>query len=142
MIGAVSLATPILDGEDARRWFDWPGVLLTAQVPLLVLIVAAAFFWTMRQKREVWPFLLSLGLFAVTFAGLGVSVFPYAVPDEITLWQAAAPASSQLFMLSSRIGESLRTAQDWSCVKLMSVLISISGSCFWERTAVCWSQTA
>ena len=58
-----------------------------------------AFFWTMRQKREVWPFLLSLGLFAVTFAGLGVSVFPYAVPDEITLWQAAAPASSQLFML-------------------------------------------
>ena len=99
MIGAVSLATPFLDGEYARRWFDWPGVLLTAQVPLLVLIVAAAFFWTMRQKREVWPFLLSLGLFAVTFAGLGVSVFPYAVPDEITLWQAAAPASSQLFML-------------------------------------------
>ena len=31
---------PFLDGEYARRWFDWPGVLLTAQVPLLVLIVA------------------------------------------------------------------------------------------------------
>ena len=99
MIGAVSLATPFLDAEYARRWFDWPGVLLTAQVPLLVLILGIGFFWTMRQRREVWPFLLSLGLFAVTFAGLGVSVYPYAVPDEITLWQAAAPASSQLFML-------------------------------------------
>ncbi len=30
---------------------------------------------------------------------MGVSVFLYAVPDEITLWQAAAPASSQQFML-------------------------------------------
>jgi cytochrome d ubiquinol oxidase subunit II len=53
-----------------------------------------------HQLRQLQPnVLLSLALFALGFAGLGVSVFPYAVPDEITLWQAAAPASSQLFML-------------------------------------------
>ena len=98
-IGAVSAATPFLDGEYARRWFEFPGVILTTQVPILVTIVAAAFFWTMKKGKEVWPFLLSLALFGLTFAGLGVSVFPYAVPDEVTLWQAAAPHSSQLFML-------------------------------------------
>jgi cytochrome d ubiquinol oxidase subunit II len=30
---------------------------------------------------------------------LAVSLFPYIVPNRVTLWQAAAPASSQSFML-------------------------------------------
>ena len=58
----------------------------------------------MRRKREVWPFLLSLGLFAVTFAGAGASASsPYAVPDEITLSAGPPPsASSQLFIAGRR----------------------------------------
>ena len=32
-------------------------------------------------------------------AGLGVSMWPYVVPDSITIWEAAAPESSQIFML-------------------------------------------
>ena len=31
--------------------------------------------------------------------GLGVSVFPYLVPETVTITDAAAPASSQRFML-------------------------------------------
>ena len=45
------------------------------------------------------PFLLSLVLFALSYAGLGISMYPYIVPQSITIWQAAAPANSQLFML-------------------------------------------
>jgi cytochrome d ubiquinol oxidase subunit II len=43
--------------------------------------------------------LLSLALFGLSFIGLGISIFPFIVPDQITIWQAASPASSQLFML-------------------------------------------
>ncbi len=31
--------------------------------------------------------------------GLGVSMFPYIVPDQITIWDAAVPPRSQIFML-------------------------------------------
>ncbi len=95
----VSLATPLLNAEYARRWFAFPQILLTAQVPLLVTIAAALLFLNLRAKRDVEPFLLSLALFALTFAGLGVSLYPYIVPEKITIWDAAAPPSSQLFML-------------------------------------------
>ena len=33
------------------------------------------------------------------FVGLGVSIYHYIVPRAVTIWQAAAPAQSQVFML-------------------------------------------
>jgi cytochrome d ubiquinol oxidase subunit II len=98
-IALVSLATPFLDPTYFARWFAWPRVLFTAQVPLLVTVTAVLFVISLRRRREVMPFLLSLALFGLNFIGLGISVFPYAVPESITLWEAAAPRSSQLFML-------------------------------------------
>jgi cytochrome d ubiquinol oxidase subunit II len=98
-IGAVSAATPFLKAGYYSRWFAMPGVLVTAQIPLLVVITAILFFLTLRRKKETWPFLLALALFAFSFIGLGVSLYPWIVPQEITLQQAAAPASSQIFML-------------------------------------------
>jgi cytochrome bd ubiquinol oxidase subunit II len=98
-IAAVSLATPMLHSEYAERWFQWPNVLLSAQVPLLVLIAAVLFFFALKHHWERAPFFLTLGLFTLSYVGLGVSVFPYLVPATITIEAAAAPASSQRFML-------------------------------------------
>ena len=96
---AVSTATPFLDYDYWRRWFSLPGVFLTSQIPLLVLITAAVFFWGLRRGSERVPFLMVLALFFLNFLGLGVSVYPYLVPRAITIWDAAAPAQSQQFML-------------------------------------------
>ena len=98
-IGAVSLATPFLEGQYFQRWFAWPGMILTAPVPVLVAAAGVLLLTTLKAKRELTPFLLSLALFALGFVGLGVSLFPYAVPGRVTLYQAAAPAMSQGFML-------------------------------------------
>lgn len=98
-IVAVSVATPFLQTAYYQRWFAWPQVIATAQVPLLVVIVSGTLFHALRAKWETAPFLLSLGLFALTFAGLGVSLYPYLIPESITIWDAAAPASSLVFML-------------------------------------------
>lgn len=98
-IGAVSLATPFLQAEYYARWFAWPQIALTAPVPVLVAVTAVLLFLALRAGREVAPFLLSLGLFALTFAGLGISLYPYVVPDSVTIWEAAAPESSLIFML-------------------------------------------
>jgi cytochrome d ubiquinol oxidase subunit II len=98
-IAAVSAATPFLQNGYYQRWFAMPNVLYTAQVPLLVVVGSGLFFLSLRARRQAAPFLLTLGLFALTFAGLGISMFPYVVPTAVTIWDAAAPASSQVFML-------------------------------------------
>ena len=51
------------------------------------------------NKYDYQPFFLTLALFALSYAGLGISMYPYIVPQSITIWQAASPANSQIFML-------------------------------------------
>ena len=98
-IGAVSIATPFLDAEYARRWFAWPNVILTAPVPIAVSVVTILLLRSLANKQDYRPFFLSLSLFALSYAGLGISMWPYIVPRSITIWQAAAPENSQVFML-------------------------------------------
>jgi cytochrome bd ubiquinol oxidase subunit II len=98
-IGCVSVATPYLHYDYWRRWFSMPNVIFTAQVPLLVLITSAVFVWSLRRGAERLPFLMTLVLFLLNFAGLWISVYPYLVPRAVTIWDAAAPAASQKFLL-------------------------------------------
>ena len=96
---AVSIATPFLDAEYAKRWFAWPNIILTAPVPLAVAGVAFLIMRSLARRQDYRPFFLSLVLFALAYAGLGISMFPYIVPRSVTIWQAAAPENSQMFML-------------------------------------------
>ncbi len=100
-IAAVSLATPFLETAYWQRWFAFPNVLVTAQVPLLVTLGAVLLFRSLGRDdgADHRPFLIALALFALAFVGLGISVYPDIVPGRVTIWQAASPPSSQLFML-------------------------------------------
>ena len=98
-IGVVSIATPFLDVEYARRWFAWPNLLLTAPIPVAVAAVTVLLLRSLARKQDHRPFFLSLALFALSYAGLGISMWPYIVPRSVTIWQAAAPANSQTFMI-------------------------------------------
>jgi cytochrome bd ubiquinol oxidase subunit II len=98
-MAAVSAATPFLRDAYWERWFAWPQVLFTAQVPLLVAIVTGILFWSLKRAHHYTPFLMALALFGLGLAGLGVSLYPYIVPPSVTIWQAAAPDDSLKFML-------------------------------------------
>ena len=98
-MGAVSLATPFLSIDYWYRWFEMPGLILTAPVPLLVAACALVLFTSLKNGSERLPFLMALALFVLCFAGLGISIYPNIVPPNITIWQAAAPDSSLAFML-------------------------------------------
>ncbi|KAF0676557.1 cytochrome d ubiquinol oxidase subunit II [Profundibacterium mesophilum] len=101
---AVSVATPFLEMEYFQRWFAWPGILEVAIVPLLVagliVLLARSLF---VEGRDWMPMVLTLLLFLLCFAGLGVSMWPYVIPTELTLWDAASPRKSQLFMFVGAI---------------------------------------
>lgn len=99
LMAGVSLYTPFLEAQYWERWFTMPNILFASQVPLLVLILSYFLFRGLFKRQEAAPFLLSLGLFLLGMAGLGISMFPFIVPDQITIWDAAVPESSQIFML-------------------------------------------
>ena len=98
-VDAVSALTPFLEQEYWRRWFQMPGVLATAQVPLLVVIGTFLLFRSLARRHERAPFLLTLGLFLLSFIGLGVSIYPDIVPGAVKITEAAAPESSLIFVL-------------------------------------------
>jgi cytochrome d ubiquinol oxidase subunit II len=98
-IGAVSIATPFLHIEYTERWFSWPNIMLTAPVPVAVAAVTVLLLRSLANKWDYQPFFLTLALFALSYAGLGISMWPYIVPQSITIWQAASPENSQIFML-------------------------------------------
>ena len=98
-IAAVSIATPFLQVAYAQRWFSWPNLILTAPVPIAVAGVTVLLLRSLVARQDRRPFFLSLALFALSYAGLGISMYPYIVPRSITIWEAASPENSQIFML-------------------------------------------
>ena len=99
-MGLVSLWTPFLQDGYYSRWFGGWNLVLAAGVGAAVLALAFGMFRTLMVKHhDYWPFLFALGMFILAFAGLGYSMFPYIVPTQITIWEAAAPRNSQIFML-------------------------------------------
>jgi cytochrome d ubiquinol oxidase subunit II len=96
---AVSAATPFLEGKYYRIWFSWPSVVATVAMPLLVALAGYRLWRSIGGKRDYQPFLLTLSLFGLSLVGLAISIWPDVVPGRISIWQAAAPRSSQLFML-------------------------------------------
>ena len=98
-MAAVSAATPFLRDAYWLRWFAWPQVLFSAQVPVLVAIVTFVLFWSLRRGHHYTPFLMALAIFGLGLAGLGISLYPYVVPPSVSIWDAAAPHDSLAFML-------------------------------------------
>ena len=98
-IGAVSLYTPFVEPQYFQRWFEFPGLLVTVPMPLLIGLVAFALWRSLGWRRDWLPFLLTLMLFLLSMAGLAISIWPDIIPGRVSIWQAAAPESSQIFML-------------------------------------------
>lgn len=99
-IGLVSLWTPFLQEGYYSRWFGGWRIGLAVMVGAAVLALAGLMFRALHVRRhDYWPFVLVLGMFTLCFVGLGVSMFPYVIPTEVTIWEAAAPRNAQIFML-------------------------------------------
>ena len=117
-IGAVSLYTPFVLPQYAERWFHYPGLLVAVPMPLLFGAVTLTLWWSLERGRDWMPFLLSLGLFLLSMAGLAISIWPDVIPGRVTIWQAAAPYDSQVFML---VGAAV----------LVPVILAYTGWAYW-----------
>jgi cytochrome d ubiquinol oxidase subunit II len=117
-MGLVSLWTPFLDPVYFDRWFAWPTALFSFFVPALVLSAALLLYRGLTAKSDYLPFLASLALFVLGYAGIGISFYPHMVPPSLTIWEAAAPDSSLKFAL---VG----------AVVLLPVILAYTGYAYW-----------
>lgn len=99
LMGAVSLYNIALNADYAARWLSAPEIYWVAPVPILTAIVALSMLRAILTARNSKPFWLGIALFFLGMSGLGVTIWPYAVPEALTIWDAAAPYRSQAFML-------------------------------------------
>jgi cytochrome bd ubiquinol oxidase subunit II len=98
-----SLWTPLLHPEIAARWFKPANMVMLSPVPLITVASVAGLWLALEQRQRYTPFLLGMVLFMLCYTGLAVSLFPFIIPPDITIWQAAAAPESQLFMLYGAI---------------------------------------
>lgn len=98
-LGVVSLWTPLLSDDIAERWFSLPNVLFLWPIPLVTLLDAALLARALKRRRERAPFLHAVGLFLLSFLGLGISLWPYLVPRDMTVAEAASAPAAQGFLL-------------------------------------------
>jgi len=117
-IAVVSLWTPFLSPDLRARWFSWPNIAILSPVPVLVAVIAFGFFRSLARGREATPFVMAILLFLVCYGGIGISVYPYVVPRAVTVWEAAAPDESLLFLL---VGT----------VILIPIILAYTGYSYW-----------
>jgi len=98
-IAMVSIWTPLAHAQVAQRWFTWPNLGYLVLVPIVTAAIALMNWRTLGSRADYLPFVGAMGLFAMCYLGLAISLFPYVAPWSVTLWQAASSASTQAFLL-------------------------------------------
>ena len=62
-------------------------------------LIALAEFRALTGRSESLPFIAAIGLFAMSYLGIAISLWPMIVPYKFTLWEASSSPSTQAFLL-------------------------------------------
>lgn len=104
-IGAISMATPFVSPRIFDKWFSMPEFLYLSPLPILSGALVIYLFWQIRRlpradDRMAWgPFAAAMALFTLAFGGMAYSFYPYVVPEQITIYEAAAAPESLFIIL-------------------------------------------
>lgn len=101
LIGAIliTITTPIFYESARARLFNPPQVYIFALIPLLGVLLIWLLQKSLRNKAEREPIIWTILVFLLTFLGLALVVFPYIIPNQITIYQAAAAPSALVVMI-------------------------------------------
>lgn len=104
-MAAISLATPLVSERIYEKWFGLPQLLYLSPLPALSALLIGLIWWQLRRlpmegDRLSWlPFVATILLFALGFAGMAYSFFPFIVPEAITIYEAASSPDSLAIIL-------------------------------------------
>lgn len=96
----VSAAMPSMNDRVFDRWFSVPNVYFLSIVPMLTAILFLILFKDLTcEKTEIRPFLVTIGIFLCGYLGLAISIYPWIIPYQYTIFDAAASGPGLSLML-------------------------------------------
>lgn len=109
-ITLVSLATPLVSPRIFDKWFSMPNLLFLSPIPIATGALVLTLWYILKKlpkpnDRHCWvPFAATAGIFILSFSGLAYSFFPYIVPDQLKIVDAAsAPESLMIILIGALI---------------------------------------
>ena len=103
---AISIATPFVSDRIFDKWFSFPTVIMLLPIPLMtatLFAIMARSLYRLPTRLALGneygtgvPFATTVGVFLLSFYGLGYSLFPWLVIDKINIWQAASAPEALL----------------------------------------------
>jgi len=98
------LWTPFQYPDALSKWMSAPRAYFIWIFPVMTLLSYVAIIAGLRSRREHLPFLSSVAFFLAGFLGLVASIYPHALPPDITFQDAAAePATLRLALWGAAI---------------------------------------
>ena len=104
-LGCISLTTPLVSDRIFDKWFSLPEFAFLLPLPLMSAGLVAVLWLALRHlpdrdDRWTWvPFMASSVLFTLGFVGMAYSFYPYVVPEQLTLYDAASAPESLFIIL-------------------------------------------
>jgi len=96
----VTVWTPLQYARVADKWFSMPNMFYIGLLPLAASIAFVMLLRSLRRRTERAPFVWSLVIFVVSFAGLAISLYPSLLPPNVTIADAVASPETLVFMLT------------------------------------------
>ena len=86
----VTILTPLHYPTVLSYWLNPPRIYFIWVFPLIGLAAFYGLMKSLKNRREVLPFVCTVFLFLAGYLGLIASLYPYAVPPTVTFEEAAA----------------------------------------------------
>lgn len=99
-LGGATIFLPKTNYVFLTRWTTEPTMFYLALIAGLIALVATVLGYHVFKKihpERLYP--LSLTIFALGFIGMLIGTYPYMIPPSMTLFDAASPDNTLLFML-------------------------------------------
>jgi len=102
---AVCIVNPLINPFVLERWTNLPFAYFIGTIPLLSFALLYLGHQVLKRlplsdDGACWlPFLICVIVFILCFSGLALSFYPYVIPGELTIWQAASAPGSLRFIL-------------------------------------------
>lgn len=82
----------------SKLWLNRANWQYLAVFPVVTSLAFLALWYGLWRKHEYTPYWAMVVIFFCCFAGFGLDIFPYVVPYQLTITQAAAPDNSLMFI--------------------------------------------
>ena len=106
----ISIATPLASPRIAEKWFSIPNFFWLLPIPLVagsLILFLHYFLNTLPRKNDAkcWlPFVIAMIIFLLGFIGIAYSFYPFIIPGQMTIWQAAsAPQALKVILIGTLI---------------------------------------